>query len=106
MQEHRSESKTKVYKAAVYARKSNDDRKGGEKSNSVNEQILSCLSLIQKEGWELDKDGLNEAYIEDGVTGRAWPKGDHYKPQSDSDDLTKEVIKNHPESKRTRPAFG
>ena len=93
----------KTVRACIYARKSNDDRHGGE-SNSVKEQTADCLAVISREGWELVRDGRELAFADDGITGRTWPAGAMFDGQAGVDDATNEYIKRMP--KKRRPGFG
>ena len=106
MQTRKSENNVKPYRVAIYARKSSDDRKGAEKSLSVEDQTNDCVDHIFREGWELVKDGDAKAFADDGITGRAWPEGDDYTVRADADKVTNEVLKNRPKKQQRRPGFG
>lgn len=105
-------------RAAVYCRKSSDDRqeeedrqekvkgrrKKGGVSLSVKNQTNECLAVIKREGWTLVKDETDGAFYDDGISGRTYPTGKHYDVAADADYVTKDYIAKM--GKKRRPGLG
>lgn len=91
------QQKATIIRAAIYARKSSDDKKGDDQSPSVSEQIAACKSLAQKEGYE-----VIGVFMDDGISGRTPPAG--YDSDFTNDRITNEYIAKM--RQKTRPGFG
>ena len=93
-----------VLRAAIYCRKSSDDRRGSGKgeddpSLSVKAQESDCRRAVEREGWN-----LVAVLADDGISGRTWPEGKDYEALAASDSLTNDYIKSM--GKKRRPGLG
>lgn len=58
-------------KAAIYARKSNDDNDKGEANKSVTRQIEHAKAYAKQKGWVVSDDHV---YVDDGISGAEYIK--------------------------------
>jgi DNA invertase Pin-like site-specific DNA recombinase len=53
-------------RAAIYARKSNDDNDKNPENKAVENQKAGARRFIEKQGWTLDEDYI---FVDDGISG-------------------------------------
>ena len=53
-------------KAAIYARKSNDDNDKSDDNKSVTRQIKHAKAYAKSKGWTVDEEHI---YVDDGISG-------------------------------------
>ena len=58
-------------KAAIYARKSNDDNDRNEGNKSVTRQIERARAYIEARGWGMDEAHI---FVDDGISGAEFIK--------------------------------